>query len=260
MRVGWLADRGGVLGGAELTQAEFRAAAPPGVEIVDCPPPVLIDGTPSGDRVDETCDRYVVHNAVMYGRDDLRPIEGRPAVKFWHDTGPWLQPGVQDWLRENTRPVCCSPLQADHLGLGDAATIPPPINLDRFRAAADAMNGQRAGMVSVGSWRNYGKAPHRVKRWAAENGPVDFFGGGPLAPEGSVEVPYDDMPALLASYDTFVFLPSVIEPFGRVVAEAWAAGCEVVTNGLVGAAYWLRERPDAIETAADDFWQEVLDA
>jgi hypothetical protein len=38
------------------------------------------------------------------------------------------------------------------------------------------------------------------------------------------------MPALLAQYETFVFLPTVIEPFGRLVAEAWAAGCELVVE------------------------------
>jgi glycosyltransferase involved in cell wall biosynthesis len=60
---------------------------------------------------------------------------------------------------------------------------------------------------------------------------------------------------LLASYKTFVFLPSVIEPFGRVVAEAYAAGCEIVTNNLVGARDWITEKPDALESAAEDFWK-----
>jgi len=64
----------------------------------------------------------------------------------------------------------------------------------------------------------------------------------------------------MARYQTFVFLPTVIEPFGRTVAEAWAAGCEIVTNGLVGARYWLEENPDALDTAAEDFWGVVLDA
>ena len=41
----------------------------------------------------------------------------------------------------------------------------------------------------------------------------------------------------------------VLEPFGRVVAEAWAAGLEIVTNDLVGAKYWITEKPEAIETA-----------
>jgi hypothetical protein len=38
MRVGWLADVPDLPGGAEFTQAEFRAAAPEHVEIIDCPP------------------------------------------------------------------------------------------------------------------------------------------------------------------------------------------------------------------------------
>jgi hypothetical protein len=42
------------------------------------------------------------------------------------------------------------------------------------------------------------------------------------------------------------------------VAEAWAAGCAIVTNELVGAGYWIQENPEAIETAAEDFWKVVL--
>ena len=63
-----------------------------------------------------------------------------------------------------------------------AKLIPPPVDLDRFARAAEGVNGDRSGVVSVGSWRNYGKAPHKVAEWAASNGVhVDFFGGGFLA-------------------------------------------------------------------------------
>jgi glycosyltransferase involved in cell wall biosynthesis len=134
------------------------------------------------------------------------------------------------------------------------------VNLSRFEEAAARQNGNRKGSVSVGSWRNYGKAPHRVAEWGAANGGVDFYGGGMFAPGASREIPYESMPELLASYERFVFLPSVLEPFGRVVAEAWGAGCEIVTNDLVGAKWWITERPEAIETAAEDFWKVVLDA
>lgn len=248
MRVGWLVDEPTSNGGAELTQAEFRAAAPDDVEIVDCRP---------GGRWD--ADRYVIHNCVQYTPRDLQRLTGKPVVKYWHDVGPWIAPEAREWLDGNALHVCCSPLQADHMGL-DALCVPPPVDLARFEEAASHVNGSRSGCVSAGSWRNHGKAPHKAAEWGARNGGVDFYGGGPLAPPGSEEVSYDAMPALLAQYDTFVFLPTVIEPFGRTVAEAWAAGCEIVTNGLVGARYWLEERPDAIGTAAEDFWGVVTSA
>lgn len=139
-----------------------------------------------------------------------------------------------------------------------AVLIPPPVDLERFEEAASRVNGNRKGNVCAGSWRNHGKAPLKAAEWAVSRGGVDFYGGGPLAPPRSSEVPYERMPDLLARYERFVFLPSVLEPFGRTVAEAWAAGCEIVTNRLVGAAYWLEENPDAIRTAGEDFWRVVL--
>jgi hypothetical protein len=247
MRIGWLGDIPDLPGGAELTQEEFRRAAPAGIDIIDCLP----------GAVDPDCDRYVVQNCVQYTADDLEPLTGKPTVKYWHDVGPWLQPDVREWLDANATYACCSPAQAEQMGI-KAHLIPPPVDLARFSEAAEHVNGSRKGAVCVGSWRNYGKAPHKVQEWAALNEPVDFFGGGFLAPPGSQEVSYEAMPSLLAQYETFVFLPVVIEPFGRVVAEAWAAGCEIVTNGLVGAGYWLDGRSRSIEMAAEDFWALVL--
>jgi hypothetical protein len=253
MRIGWIADDVGkdepqVLGGAELTEAEFRAAAPEGVEIVNCP----------HNEVDATCDRYVVQNCVFYQVSDLLPLEGKPVTKYWHDVGPWMQPGVRGWLETNATNICCSPLQAAYMGFDDVAHIPPPVDLRRFMAAAASMNGQRRGNVCVGSWRNHGKAPHKVAEWAMDHGPVQFYGDGPWAPPGAKSVAYERMPELLASYKRFVFLPNVLEPFGRAVAEAWAAGCELIVNGNVGAAYWIQEDPAAIERASEDFWNVVL--
>jgi hypothetical protein len=245
MRVGWLADKPDHTGGAELTQAEFRAAVPDGVEIVDCVPGHI-----------PACDRYVVHNCMQYDLEDLTMCSG-PTFKVWHDVGPWIRPEMRSWLDANALAVCCSPLQAEYMRI-EAVCIPPAVDLSRFEAAAESMNGNRKGAVSVGSWRNYGKAPHKAAEWAQGNGGIDFYGDGPFAPPSSRPIAYEGMPALLARYETFVFLPSVIEPFGRTVAEAWAAGCEIVTNGLVGARYWIEEQPEAIETAAETFWGVVL--
>jgi hypothetical protein len=247
-RVGWLADEAGYIGGAELTTAEFRAAAPEGVEIVDCPPGAVVKG----------CDRYVIQNCVLYTMGDLARLDGKRVFKYNHDVGPHIQPSVRERLERDAHHICCSPVQAEYMGLDDATLIPPPVNLARFEQAAASMNGGRSGAVSVGQWRNYGKAPHRAAEWGAEHGGVDFFGAGVFAPQGSREIAYDAMPALLARYETFVHLPIVIEPFGRLVAEAWAAGCGIVTNNLVGAKWWITENPDGLYTAGEDFWRTVL--
>lgn len=247
MRVGWLVDDAPYVGGAELTQAEFWAAVPEGVKITKYPP----------GKVRDDCDVYAIHNCVTYTTDDLAIIETRPAFKYHNDVGSWLDRDVRRLLNTHARPICCSPLQAKYMGLDDAALIPPPVDLDRF--AQVASSNHRSGAVSVGSWRNIGKASHKVAEWAAVNNtPVDFYGDGPFAHPTSRAVPYADLPAILARYQTFVFLPNVIEPFGRTVAEAWAAGLELVINSLVGAAWWIQNNPKAIETAAADYWKLVL--
>lgn len=247
MRIGWLVDQTNAPGGAELTQAEFRAAAPDTVEIVDCP----------AGHVQPNLDRYVIQNCVQYTAEDLQEIGDRPALKYWHDVGPHLQADVTGWLAKNARHVCCSPLQAEYMGI-KAKCVPPPVDIDRFERAAKGVQ-DRSGAVCVGSWRNIGKSPQRALDFVRGNGGIDFYGGGPFAPAGSQEVAYEDMPALLARYATFVYLPSVLEPFGRVVAEAWASGLEIVTNGLVGARYWIEQNPQGLENAADDFWRLVLE-
>jgi hypothetical protein len=247
MRVGWLADIPDLPGGAEFTQAEFRAAAPVHVEIVECPPGGVVPGL----------DYYVIHNSVQYTLADYGVIGATPCLRYWHDVGPWITPECREWLDVNATSICCSPIQAEHMGI-EAHVIPPPVDLERFSRAGARVNGHRVGAVCVGSWRNYGKAPHKVAQWAAQNEPVDFYGGGFLAPPGSEEIAQEKMPDLLARYETFVFLPTVIEPFGRLVAEAWAAGCKIITNELVGAGYWVQENPEAIESAAEDFWSVVL--
>lgn len=248
MKVGWLHDGGnadGTMGGAELTQAEFRAAAPEGVEIIDCAPA----------EVEPDLDVYVAHNIVYYSLADLAPTKGR-LVKYWHDVGPHMSDDVLEQLADE-RQVCCSPLQRGYLGLDEAQLIPPALDLDRFQSAGQQNGRPRRGIVALGPWMNYGKTPRPVLEWA-EDRQVDFFGTGPLAPPGAREVDYDDMPELLAHYETYVHLPLVIEPFGRGVVEAWAAGCKIITNNLVGARYWIEKNPKRLETASEDFWKLVL--
>lgn len=249
--VGWLADEGnadGTKGGAELTQAEFRAAAPDHVEVIDCPPGGVV----------KDVDVAVIHNCVSYEPLDL--YFDVPTFKYWHDTGPHLSDKQWSALGEDEcRAICVSPLQRRKMGLKEkyADLIPPPIPLERFREASKNA-GERKGAVALGPWMNWDKTPHAAAEWAKGNGGIDFYGSGPYAPQGSAQVDYEDLPEILARYKTFVHLPREIEPFGRSVVEAWAAGCEVVVNRLVGSRHWIAHEPEKLESAASDFWRLVL--
>jgi hypothetical protein len=246
-QVGWLVDEASYVGGAELTCKEFLAAKPEHVEIVPCPPGGVIGGL----------DRYVIQNCVTFTVKDLERADNR-RVKYWHDVGSHVSPEVKTWLARHTVQVCCSPVQAEAMGIEPDALIPPPVDLDRFAAAGDRSNGSRSGNVAVGQWRNAGKSADVARVYGERHGGIDFYGGGMFAPPGCVEVPYAAMPDLLARYETFVHLPSVVEPFGRSVAEAYAAGCAIVSNRLVGALWWIEHDMGAIARAAEDFWKLVL--
>lgn len=212
---------------------------------------------PRGEIVPEL-EVYVAHNIVFYEQEDLdiAAWSGGKLVKYWHDIGPHLQPWAWDMLRAEATHICCSPIQREYLDL-TAELIPPAIDLQRFRDARSQNGVVRKGIVALGPWMNHGKHPRPVFQWA-DGLQVDFYGSGPLAPLTARPVDYEDLPALLARYETFVHLPLVIEPFGRGVAEAWAAGCKVITNRLVGARYWIEERPLNLDSAAADFWKLVL--
>jgi len=71
-------------------------------------------------------------------------------------------------------------------------------------------------------------------------------------------VPQQFVPEILWRYERFVFLPTTVEPFGRAVVEAWAAGCELIVNRNVGALHWI-ESPDGLQSASADFWRLVDD-
>jgi hypothetical protein len=243
MKVGWLADEHDPPGGAELTQAEFRSAAPEGVEVIDCPPGGIVG-----------CDRFVLHNHMTYGAGELLDFTGE-VIRYHHDMRPQQIPGA--------RSVFCSPLQRDALGL-EGECVPPPIDLAAFRPTRQQRrHDERKGTCCVGAFMNPGKGGQLVAEWAMKNEPVDVWGFGPYMPRGDYIADCGDvdpvkLPQLLWNYERFVFLPTALEPFGRCVVEAWAAGCEIITNNLVGARYWIEEAPEKLETAAEDFWAVVL--
>lgn len=241
-------------GGAEMSAFAARETAPDGVEIVTCH---------AGD-VTGSVDAYVVHNCTSYDRSIIPLLKKKPVIKRVYDVWPHGDPDLRLWLLANSAAVLLSgPLQQEAMAWQVTAPVtfvPSGVDVKRFRNAAPK---KRKGVVMVARlWP--GKGIDRVRQWAQENEVVvDVYGFGPeekqvhgaLNYRGPVE--YAELPQLLAGYETFVFLPSQVEPFSRTTAEAWAAGCKLVVNGNVGALWWIENQPEALENAAQGFWEAV---
>lgn len=252
MRAGWLTDRPNYVGGAEITQRMLRQCAPESIEIVSCPPGGVVGGL----------DVYLVHNVVEYELADLERIGGQPVIWYHHDLSPWIAPDVRGYFDERARHIFCSPLQAEHYPtrLAGFELIPPAMDLDRFRPQGPQ---EREGALSIAQWRGHGKGGQQLHAWARKHGKVDVYGVGELFPRGGSLIecgPLEEhqVAETLWRYRCFVFLPTAIEPFGRCVAEAWAAGCNLVVNGNVGALHWIKEDAGRLDTAGSDYWKAVL--
>jgi hypothetical protein len=237
VKVGWLHDDPGYLGGAELTMREFRAAAPEGVEIVDCLP---------GEVEPERLDRYVVGNCQTYPPEELPA--GPTAFRYHHDLS--IAPG--DDRLDASHHIFCSPAQRERMGL-EGECIPPALDLAPFEAVAS--QNHRQGAVCIGRMA-YGKGLQHLAEFSE---PVDVYSSVPCASEGNARYrgATSDVADTLSRYQRFVFAPDAFEPFGRAVVEAWAAGLTLVVNKNIGAMHYILNDQDALRSAGRDFWDVV---
>jgi glycosyltransferase involved in cell wall biosynthesis len=226
---------------------------------VDCPPENVVPGL----------DAYILHNVTTYNYAAVHRFGSAPVIKRLHDVWRAGDEQLRRWiLRHAALVIASSRLHIEgmaHRITAPLTVLPCAVDLAPFRQAAASANG-RTGVCWLG--RLYAsKGIVAAAQWAQENGvTVDVYGMGALAqslPEplryrGALT--YAEVPGVLAQYERFLFLPDVVEPFGRAVVEAWAAGCEIVTNGNVGAVSWINEQPEALETAREDFWNAVKEA
>jgi hypothetical protein len=231
MKIGWLHDDPGYLGGAELTMREFRAAAPEGVEVIDCPPGKI-----------RGLGFYVVGNCMTYRPEEIPP----GAVRYHHD----MNRAPAD--RDDVRHIFCSPAQRERMGL-EGECIPPALDLAPFEAVAN--QNHRQGAVCIGRMA-YGKGLQHLAEYSE---PVDVYSSVPCASEGNARYrgATSDVAGTLSRYQRFVFAPDAFEPFGRAVVEAWAAGLTLVVNKNIGAMHYILNDQDALRSAGRDFWDVV---
>jgi glycosyltransferase involved in cell wall biosynthesis len=256
MKVAWLHDQGnadGTKGGAEYTMDWFKRLAPNGVEF------------------DPDAETVVIGNCVTLQAAILNEIADRRVIRYHHDLSYAESPVLRQWLDANALNIFTSPLHLDRYRFEEEPqheplVIPPHVDLEAFRPNRQTRrNGKRQGIVTVASWQNPGKGAQLVSETLYRQGlKADCYGPGQFTPYGDHvnklgAVDPNQLPQILWRYEQFIFLPSVVEPFGRCVVEAWAAGCEILTNDLVGAKFFIEQNPHALDTAAEDFWAIVCD-
>lgn len=261
MRIGYLRDRNSkLIGGAELSADALVAAAPEGVEMLYIPP-----GT-----VPETpCDAFVVFNCVQYGADALEFLRDAVVVKRVADFWPHGDAELRAWVLQNARRLVF--LSKPHLDVFPhtcgtrTALCPPPVDIARF-VDADMASTYRDGIFWMGQMWTH-KGVQEAVTWAeGTKTRVDFYGDGPLRPRRGEfvnyygQIAYEMVPELMASYDGFLYVPPVVEPFGRTVIEAWAAGCKLYINTNCGAMWWLENDLDAVADGAGRFWRIMEEA
>lgn len=267
IKVGWLQQNMvNNFGGAEFSAQALVSGAPKWAEVIYCPPNM---------RPPEEMDIFVLQNSTVYTRRWIEELAQKPVIKHVRD--PWYAGDVvlKRWLLENAqRLIFSSPIHLESLGYEtDVKTeiIPVPINLHPFKAAA-LPEDEREGAIFVGRLDMF-KGITAVIDWGIRTGETLALVGdhryaqnlnyGPLPDNIRVlgKVSYDKMPELLGAAKTYVAMPEWCEAFGRSVAEAWAAGCELVLRGRVGAQYWIENEPERLgyDGPIAEFWQIVED-
>ncbi|MCI0351246.1 MAG: hypothetical protein L0Z53_17620, partial [Acidobacteriales bacterium] len=220
MRIGWLQDPTELRGGAEHEADELLRLAPNWAEIIPCP----------AAEIRRDVDAYVIQNCGSYTEQAVAALRHKPVIKRIHDAWDYGDDALRAWLLSHAKLLFFSgPLHVEtfrHSVGAPLKYLPSAIDARRFRQAA-ARSTARSGAIWLG--RLYpGKGLHLAAEWArGQDGQVDVYGFGALADRLPDSLRYcgeahpDVIPHLLAGYETFVFLPDAVEPFGRTAVEAW---------------------------------------
>ncbi len=123
--------------------------------------------------------------------------------------------------------------------------IAVPIDLGLFRTIIPFKQRKHAALIIGDAIR---VSPDAISLAAKEGYPVEYM--------DYLSVPYNKMPDLLNQYQAIVVAPVMLHAFGRLVVEAMACGCHVITNNRVGAMSY--SDPVAVcQKSNDAFWSIV---
>jgi len=256
--IGWLQDRESIIGGSELSCSRLIETAPADIEVVRCPP---------NKRPPRNVAAFVVQNCTTYTQRWIEELAVHPVIKQVRD--PWYAGDavLRRWILDHAVLVTFS--STVHLATfgynvnAPHKIMPPPLDLTPFREAA-LPRAERSGNIFVGRLDPYKGVPALIDHALSEHLELDCYGDPymsfgklPLNIKLHGQAPYELMPQIMGKADTLYFWPEWPEAFGRVVAEAWAAGCFLEVRGKVGAMEWIGHKEDEIEQGSSMFWNAV---
>jgi len=261
-KIGWLQQQLDITGGAEMSTGALIKHAPDWAEIVYCPP----NKRPNTEELD--C--FVIQNSTNYSSSWIEELSMKPVIRHVRD--PWLAGSalLRRWLLQNSKlMIFSSPTQYKHLGYEVKVPykfIPPPVPLDDFKAHSKPEE-ERRGTVCVGRFDVYKGAMYIIDWALASKEPLTVVGNNNYMNFGRLpsginfvgEVGYKFMPEILGSHKNYIAMPMWVEAFGRSVVEAWAAGCNLILGGRIGAQWWIENEPERLGymNPIKEFWEAV---
>lgn len=147
--------------------------------------------------------------------------------------------------------------------------LPPPLITSSIKNYLDKNN-----VVCFPSSLTYEKGGHELLSFARENPQlkIDVYGEQkmdiPIPENVNIKgvLPYEELLDVLGSTKYCFVKPLWIEPSGRVAAEAFLSGCEIIGNKNVGFfsfPFYPDNKKEAIrqiEDAPNLFWEKVMEA
>lgn len=263
VKVGWMVDAGLPRAGMILSVEAFASGAEPrGYTLHECP---------SDRRPPDDIDVFVMHGD-LYDRRWIDVLRRKPFMAHRH--GGWFQgdPVFRRWVLDNATLVTFnSPKQRSLFPYPVNARegyVPLPLNLDAINTLAlERPWDEREHDLLFLGFIHPAKGVNKAMDWALRNSETIHF-YGELAFKGMLTqivepwgqymgpVDYERVPDLLTTYKRLVFMPYEPDIYCRVVLEAIAAECELITDGDT-QSLWDWFNPDACQDAVETFWNAV---
>ncbi len=259
MKIGWMQDRVGFVGGTEISCETLIKNAPDWIDEIH-----LCEANKRPPEVD----LFIIQRGVSYDSRWIEVLQDTPFVLHLRD--PWTvgDPVFKRWALDNAKTIIFNspnaikyfvfPVDQEKIAL-----VPPPVDVAKFKAASQE---ERRGNIFVGRVGPT-KGAHIAVDYAIRTGEqMDFYGQNSglyeyenlprnITFHGFTD--YNKLPQIMGKAKTFHLYPMWVETYGRVVVEAWAAGCDLMVEGNVGALWWIEHQPDLIPHGIKIFWDTI---